>query len=337
MERITDFEGLEKYLQAKPNSTKVIISDENTTEHCLGGLIMGVDALLSAQIIEIPSGEQAKSLETYQSVIEALIEQGCDRNTTLIALGGGVVCDVVGFVAGTFKRGISSCYVPTTTLAMVDAAIGGKCGLDIGTVKNQIGLFYPAEVVCIEPELTDTLDERQIKNGAVEMLKTFLIADRELAIKMLGMPVSEAAKDPSLIRSCMAIKQEIVNQDMFDKGKRQLLNFGHTFGHAIESLAMQQGRDALHGEAVAQGIYHALSLSESLDKAERDLIADYLCNNYTIEPIKEDLPLLFNYMNADKKNTDNNYNFVLLDAIGKARHGCQFQADQLLAIFDKLD
>ena len=337
MERITDFEGLEKYLQAKPNSTKVIISDENTTEHCLGGLIMGVDALLSAQIIEIPSGEQAKSLETYQSVIEALIEQGCDRNTTLIALGGGVVCDVVGFVAGTFKRGISSCYVPTTTLAMVDAAIGGKCGLDIGTVKNQIGLFYPAEVVCIEPELTDTLDERQIKNGAVEMLKTFLIADRELAIKMLGMPVSEAAKDPSLIRSCMAIKQEIVKQDMFDKGKRQLLNFGHTFGHAIESLAMQQGRDALHGEAVAQGIYHALSLSESLDKAERDLIADYLCNNYTIEPIKEDLPLLFNYMNADKKNTDNNYNFVLLDAIGKARHSCQFQADQLLAIFDKLD
>lgn len=337
MERITDFEGLEKYLQAKPNSTKVIISDENTTEHCLGGLIMGVDALLSAQIIEIPSGEQAKSLETYQSVIEALIEQGCDRNTTLIALGGGVVCDVVGFVAGTFKRGISSCYVPTTTLAMVDAAIGGKCGLDIGTVKNQIGLFYPAEVVCIEPEFTDTLDERQIKNGAVEMLKTFLIADRELAIKMLGMPVSEAAKDPSLIRSCMAIKQEIVKQDMFDKGKRQLLNFGHTFGHAIESLAMQQGRDTLHGEAVAQGICHVLSLSESLDKAERDLIADYLCNNYTIEPIKEDLPLLFNYMNADKKNTDNNYNFVLLDAIGKARHGCQFQADQLLAIFDKLD
>ena len=337
MERITDFEGLEKYLQAKPNSTKVIISDENTTEHCLGGLIMGVDALLSAQIIEIPSGEQAKSLETYQSVIEALIEQGCDRNTTLIALGGGVVCDVAGFVAGTFKRGISSCYVPTTTLAMVDAAIGGKCGLDIGTVKNQIGLFYPAEVVCIEPELTDTLDERQIKNGAVEMLKTFLIADRELAIKMLGMPVSEAAKDPSLIRSCMAIKQEIVKQDMFDKGKRQLLNFGHTFGHAIESLAMQQGRDTLHGEAVAQGICHVLSLSESLDKAERDLIADYLCNNYTIEPIKEDLPLLFNYMNADKKNTDNNYNFVLLDAIGKARHGCQFQADQLLAIFDKLN
>lgn len=337
MERITDFEGLEKYLQAKPNSTKVIISDENTTEHCLGGLIMGVDALLSAQIIEIPSGEQAKSLETYQSVIEALIEQGCDRNTTLIALGGGVVCDVVGFVAGTFKRGISSCYVPTTTLAMVDAAIGGKCGLDIGTVKNQIGLFYPAEVVCIEPEFTDTLDERQIKNGAVEMLKTFLIADRELAIKMLGMPVSEAAKDPSLIRSCMAIKQEIVKQDMFDKGKRQLLNFGHTFGHAIESLAMQQGRDTLHGEAVAQGICHVLSLSESLDKAERDLIADYLCNNYTIEPIKEDLPLLFNYMNADKKNTDNNYNFVLLDAIGRARHGCQFQADQLLAIFDKLD
>ena len=337
MERITDFEGLEKYLQAKPNSTKVIISDENTTEHCLGGLIMGVDALLSAQIIEIPSGEQAKSLETYQSVIEALIEQGCDRNTTLIALGGGVVCDVAGFVAGTFKRGISSCYVPTTTLAMVDAAIGGKCGLDIGTVKNQIGLFYPAEVVCIEPEFTDTLDERQIKNGAVEMLKTFLIADRELAIKMLGMPVSEAAKDPSLIRSCMAIKQEIVKQDMFDKGKRQLLNFGHTFGHAIESLAMQQGRDTLHGEAVAQGICHVLSLSESLDKAERDLIADYLCNNYTIEPIKEDLPLLFNYMNADKKNTDNKYNFVLLDAIGKARHGCQFQADQLLAIFDKLD
>ena len=337
MERITDFEGLEKYLQAKPNSTKVIISYENTTEYCLGGLIMGVDALLSAQIIEIPSGEQAKSLETYQSVIEALIEQGCDRNTTLIALGGGVVCDVVGFVAGTFKRGISSCYVPTTTLAMVDAAIGGKCGLDIGTVKNQIGLFYPAEVVCIEPEFTDTLDERQIKNGAVEMLKTFLIADRELAIKMLGMPVSEAAKDPSLIRSCMAIKQEIVKQDMFDKGKRQLLNFGHTFGHAIESLAMQQGRDTLHGEAVAQGICHVLSLSESLDKAERDLIADYLCNNYTIEPIKEDLPLLFNYMNADKKNTDNKYNFVLLDAIGKARHGCQFQADQLLAIFDKLN
>ena len=159
MERIASLEYLNKQLSKSPHRHKVIISDSNTTEYCLTHLIYSVEELSNAQIIEIEAGESSKNLETYASVIEALLEQGADRNTFIIALGGGVVCDLANFVASTYKRGVSCILIPTTTLAMVDAAIGGKCGLDIGNVKNQIGTFNKAETICIDTTFLETLEE----------------------------------------------------------------------------------------------------------------------------------------------------------------------------------
>lgn len=157
MERIASLGLLEKHLAQNPRLQCIIIADGNTLEHCLPNLIYNVGSLSEAQIIELEPGENSKDLGTYQSIIEALMEQGADRDTKLIALGGGVVCDIANFVAGTFKRGIGTYLIPTTTLAMVDAAIGGKCGLNVRNVKNQIGLFHEAELVCIDNEFLKTL------------------------------------------------------------------------------------------------------------------------------------------------------------------------------------
>lgn len=335
MERIATLGLLDKTLSQAPQRHKVIITDSNTTDCCLAHLIYNVEALSEAQIIEIEAGESSKNLETYASVIEALLEQGADKATMIIALGGGVVCDLANFVGSTFKRGVSTILIPTTTLAMVDAAIGGKCGLDIGNVKNQIGTFHQAEMICIDTSFLETLDERHIKAGAAEMLKTSLVADRALAEELLSLSPSEIGIRKDLIKRCIRLKQAVVRKDRFDKGERQILNFGHTIGHALESLAIEENRDLYHGEAVANGMYHTLNLSDTLCKYDRERIQKYIKENYPIEEISEKLPQLLNYMNADKKNTNDKYNFVLLESIGKASIGNSFNIEQIYAKFNR--
>lgn len=335
MERIATLGLLDKTLSQAPQRHKVIITDSNTTDCCLAHLIYNVEALSEAQIIEIEAGESSKNLETYASVVEALLEQGADKATMIIALGGGVVCDLANFVGSTFKRGVSTILIPTTTLAMVDAAIGGKCGLDIGNVKNQIGTFHQAEMICIDTSFLETLDERHIKAGATEMLKTSLVADRALAEELLSLSPSEIGIRKDLIKRCIRLKQAVVRKDRFDKGERQILNFGHTIGHALESLAMEENRDLYHGEAVANGMFYALELSNQLCQSEKEKIQNYLKNNYPIEDISNSLPQLINYMNADKKNTNDKYNFVLLESIGKASIGNSFNIEQIYAKFNR--
>lgn len=317
MERIASLGLLEKHLSQNPRLQCIIIADGNTLEHCLPNLIYNVGSLSEAQIIELEPGENSKDLGTYQSIIEALMEQGADRDTKLIALGGGVVCDIANFVAGTFKRGIGTYLIPTTTLAMVDAAIGGKCGLNVRNVKNQIGLFHEAELVCINNEFLKTLPARQIENGAVEMLKTALISDKALALAMMQTSPLKIGTDRRFIKQCIKIKQNIVKQDKFDRFERKLLNFGHTIGHAIESLALENGKDLLHGEAVASGMYYAATLSKDIGVDNRKLLQNYLSTYYEIEKISDAISELFDYMNNDKKNKNGHCNFVLLEDIGK--------------------
>ncbi len=331
-EKIASLSVLDKQLGKDPSRQKVILADSNTSELCLSHLISKVSALSNAQIIEVEAGEEAKTLETYASIIEALLEQGADRATQLVALGGGVVCDIAGFVGGTFKRGVDTFLVPTTTLAMVDAAIGGKCGLDIGSVKNQVGLFHRAALVCVDTAFLETLPERQLANGAVEMLKIALVADEEAADKMMNLSPVEIGRDKELIRRCIALKQAIVKQDRMDLAERRLLNFGHTLGHAIESMMLNKGEDILHGEAVANGIYHAASLSKNLSKKSAQRIRDYIARNYQILDLKDQLPLVFNYMNADKKNRGGNYRFVLLDSVGKGSFDNPISRKQIEAL-----
>lgn len=331
-EKVTTLSVLDKHLCQDPARQKVILADSNTSELCLSHLISEVSALSNAQIIEVEAGESAKTLETYASIVEALLEQGADRTTQLIALGGGVVCDIAGFVGGTFKRGVDTFLVPTTTLAMTDASIGGKCGLNIGSVKNQVGLFHRAQLVCVDTAFLETLPGRQLANGAVEMLKIALVADEDAAEEMLELSPAEIGRNKKLIRRCIRLKQSIVKQDRLDLAQRRLLNFGHTLGHAIESLMLDNGADILHGEAVANGIRLAVSLSKNLCPQSAERVRDYIARHYPVINLKDRLPLIFNYMNADKKNRNGNYRFVLLDAIGKGSFDVPVSREQIEAL-----
>jgi 3-dehydroquinate synthase len=331
MEKIINFEGLNRALRRKKQAEKIIILDSNTYDHCLATLIGEVESLCDAQIIEIEPGEENKTLETYTTVIQTLIEQGSDKNTQLIALGGGMITDLVSFVGATYKRGIDTYLVPTTLLAMIDATIGGKCAINFGEVKNQIGTFVKKATICVEPSLLETLSERQILNGVAEMLKIALVSDAELFEKMIKFTPQEIGNNQEFINKSISLKQEIVKKDPFDKNYRHILNFGHTIGHALESIAMKKGEDLLHGEAVASGMYYALDLCNNLPKETTNKIKQYIAQYYKIQTINH-LQELFNYMNSDKKTINNEYNFVLLEEIGKASIGNKISREQIEVI-----
>lgn len=331
MEKIIDFVGLNNILRRKKQSQKVIILDSNTYDNCLATLIGEVESLCDAQIIEIEPGDENKTLETYTSVVQTLIEQGNDKNTQLIALGGGMITDITSFIGATYKRGIDTYLVPTTLLSMVDATIGGKCGVNFGEVKNQIGCFLKKSIVCIEPTFLSTLSERQILSGVAEMLKIALVCDFELFEKMIQLSPLEIGQNKEYINKCIKLKQSVVKQDPFDKNYRHILNFGHSIGHALESIAMKKGEDLLHGEAVASGMYYTLGLCKNLSKETTNRIKEYIKQYYKIQPIN-DVQELFNYMNSDKKTINYEYNFVLLEEIGKASIENKIRREQIEVI-----
>lgn len=331
MEKIIDFVGLNNILRRKKQSQKVIILDSNTYDNCLATLITEVDSLCDAQIIEIEPGEENKTLETYTNIIQTLIEQASDVSTQLIALGGGMITDMASFIGATYKRGIDTYLVPTTLLAMIDATIGGKCAINFGEVKNQIGCFVKKSTICVEPIFLQTLPEIQILNGVAEMLKISLVCDSELFEKIIQSTPLEIGNSQKIIQHCIKLKQSVVKQDPFDKNYRHILNFGHTIGHALESIAMKKGQELLHGQAVASGIYYTLDLCNNLPKETTNKIKQYIAQYYTIQQI-DNVQELFNYMNSDKKTINNEYNFVLLEEIGKASIGNKISREQIETI-----
>lgn len=313
--------SLEKFLASKPNSKKFILLDQNTYTHCLPILIEEVEQLYGAEILEVESGEQTKSLTIVEQLCHAMIESSADRDSILISLGGGVITDLGGFVASVFKRGIQHIAIPTNLLGMIDASIGGKTAVNVGEIKNQIGTFNHNTLVFFHNEFLRSLDKRQILNGTSEMIKIALIKDELLWNKMSkSKPINEKGFNNKFIERCISLKEDIVNQDQNENNERKALNFGHTIGHAIESITLSQGGDILHGEAVASGMYYAIKLSEqklSFPNNKAKVIYNYLKRYYTIIDLKEDTNLLFNYLSADKKNINNEFCFVLLEDIGK--------------------
>ena len=229
-----------------------ILLDENTFQHCLPLLISSVEALQEAEFIEVPVGEECKSLEVAAQVWQTLLEGGADRQQVLVNLGGGAVCDLGGFVAAGYKRGIRHINIPTTLLGMVDAAIGGKTAIDFGGVKNSIGHFYPAVLTVIEPAFLDTLPEAELLNGQMEMVKTAAVTDPEIYNKIISLSTFHF----SLIKEVARLKARVVKADPYDHSVRKILNFGHTFGHAIEVY-----RNIPHGIAVGIGMQAAMYLS----------------------------------------------------------------------------
>uniref|UniRef100_UPI0040491B1F 3-dehydroquinate synthase n=1 Tax=Flavobacterium sp. TaxID=239 RepID=UPI0040491B1F len=317
------FEHLSKTIESESYSKVFILVDTNTSMHCLSHFLYELATEVSIEVIEIEAGEKNKNIETCVGVWDALTELGADRKSLLINLGGGVVTDMGGFVAATFKRGIDFINVPTTLLAMVDAAIGGKTGVDLGVLKNQIGVIKNPKAILIYDAFLQTLPQNQMRSGLAEMLKHGLIQDESYWNQLNHLADLNPENLLQLIYHSVQIKTKIVAEDPFEQGIRKALNFGHTIGHAIESyfLALDDSEPILHGEAVAAGMIIESYLSykiELIDLSTFESIKNAI--NQYFEPLPlnvENISAIIPYLMHDKKNINQQIKFVLLEKIGQ--------------------
>ena len=304
-----------------PHDKLFLLTDRHTHELCLP-MLAGISALRDAIEITIAPEDLHKNLDTLSAVWQALSSRGATRHSLLVNLGGGVVTDLGGFAAATFKRGIAYINLPTTLLAMVDAAVGGKTGINFNGLKNEIGAFYPAAAVLLETEFLRTLDRHNFFSGYAEMLKHGLISDipHWAALLTFDTDRPDYTQLKQLVGRSVQVKEDIVRQDPHEHNLRKALNLGHTIGHAFESLALAQGRPVLHGYAVAWGLVCELYLSHLKTGFPRDKMQQ------TIRFIKENYGAfafdchhydrLYELMTHDKKNTAGIVNFTLLREVG---------------------
>lgn len=314
------FSQLNQFMTEKSFSKIFILVDENTHEYCLPIFLGNLETDLAFEILEIEAGEEMKNIQTANQLWEILTEMQADRKALIINLGGGVITDMGGFVASTYKRGIQFINIPTTLLSMCDASIGGKTGIDLMHYKNMVGTFSFPEQIYIYPRFLDTLPAKELKSGFAEMLKHGLIADKRHWEDLIQLQHLDSVGIEPFIPQSMEIKQEVVNADFQEKNVRKTLNFGHTIGHAIESLSLASQSPILHGEAVALGMIcesHLSYLEGLISKEEADLIMGniqrYFCFIDLSEFKDEDI---FSLLLNDKKNTDAKINFSLLSGIG---------------------
>jgi len=303
-------------------SKVAILVDENTKRDCLHKL----PKIENALIIEIKSGEEYKNISTCNFIWEQLTINNFDRNSLLINLGGGVIGDMGGFCAATYKRGLDFIHIPTTLLAMVDASVGGKLGIDFKGFKNQIGLFNNPKAVLISPEFLETLAESELKSGFSEVVKHALISDNSLWVKLKNTPFTDFDWG-DIIDTNVQIKNKIVLADPFEKGERKKLNFGHTFGHAIESYYLEKGTPISHGEAVFMGMILETEISD-LPETEKNEIKNYILSNFAL-PYTPKKSNLHKFLINDKKNQDGKINFTLLNRIGNCSFDNLFSLDEL--------
>ncbi len=309
-------------LKEKNYSVVFILVDENTHEHCLPIFLPKLETNCTIEIIEVVSGEENKNIETCLGIWQTLSDFDGDRKSLLINVGGGVVTDMGGFVASTFKRGIDFINIPTTLLAMVDASVGGKTGVDLGVLKNQIGVINQPEVVIVDPSYLATLEKNQLISGFAEMLKHGLIKDAAYWNTLKnGVDFDNILAH---IYTSVSIKNEVVTIDPTEQGLRKILNFGHTLGHAIESYCLEntEKQTLLHGEAIAIGMvleaYLAYGIQE-LSKVELDEIKSVFAVFYKkMEFSTIDIDAIISLLKFDKKNSHGIVNFVLISKIGEA-------------------
>lgn len=305
----------------KPSSI-FILTDENTRKHCISVFIEKSEISNAYSILEIPAGEAFKTIESCVSLWNQLSELGADRASILINLGGGVVTDLGGFVAATFRRGISFINIPTSLLAMVDASVGGKNGVDLGVLKNQIGTIRSAECVIVDTEFLKTLPEQEIKSGMAEMFKHGLIASEDYWNRMQLFSVEKTDEAFELIWESISIKNDIVTKDPLEKNLRKSLNYGHTLGHAIESYCLENSNkpSLLHGEAIAIGMILATYISSEMlnfPTTKRDNITEVLLRYFIKRSFSEaDIKEIIALLAFDKKNSHGVIYFVLLEEIG---------------------
>ena len=292
-----------------------VLTDENVAQYWLPEVEHWLGCEQAEEIV-VGAGESHKTLQTAQEVWETLLENNADRNAILVNLGGGTITDLGGFVASCYQRGIRFVNVPTTLLAMVDAAIGGKNGVNLGGCKNQIGTFTEPLEVMINPICLSSLPERELLSGLAEMVKYGFIADDAL------LKVNETNYEQYILRAG-DLKRDIVDDDPTDMDQRKVLNFGHTLGHAIESFTMTTESPLTHGESVALGMWCALWLSIQQCGLHEEVLIDYepklrsLLAEAEVELHPEDIDAILSYLDHDKKNKDGHASFVLLKAVEK--------------------
>jgi 3-dehydroquinate synthase len=333
------YSSLNAYLKENIFSKIFIIVDENSNEYCLPILLPLIETETTIEIIELESGEENKTIETCVQVWNVLIELGADRKSLIINLGGGVITDLGGFVASTYKRGIPFINIPTTLLSMVDASVGGKNGIDLGGLKNQIGTITNPAMVIIDSNYIETLPQNQMRSGLAEMLKHGLIAKKSHWDKFKELSAVDFTEFDQLIHESVAIKNNIVMEDPTENGIRKALNFGHTLGHAIETYFLEnpEKTSLLHGEAIAAGM-----ILESYISLEQNLISENEFKEIknTLNKIFERIIIheneqenIIQLLIHDKKNEYGKVQFALLDGIGNIKINQTTENESIIRAF----
>jgi 3-dehydroquinate synthase len=318
-----DLHGLAQWLRSAAYSQYYVLADDNTQRYCWP-LLQEACADIALQLITIPEGEDHKNLATCEIIWSKLLDLQADRTSLIINLGGGVVGDMGGFAASTFKRGIDFIQVPTTVLSQVDASIGGKLGVDFKYGKNLIGLFRNPRRVHLSASFHRTLSDRQYLNGFAEIFKHAIIGSGELWDRYRNTANLRELDQLALLKDALLIKKEIVDLDPFEHGMRKALNFGHTIGHALEAWSIEHSKDPmLHGEAIAAGMLMESFLSVEKSGLPGTILQEIiavLTRHYPLRTIPAGIePLLWQYMQYDKKNEKGHVLAVLIENIGKPR------------------
>jgi 3-dehydroquinate synthase len=315
------YQSLNDYLREEFNSKIFVLVDNNTRKHCLPVLRGEIDSQHVFEVLEVDAGEKHKNLETCSSIWEQLSRLGADRKSLIINLGGGVITDMGGFAASCFKRGVRFINIPTTLLSMVDASVGAKTGIDLGSLKNQIGLFSDPEMVLIDPNYLNTVSEREMRSGLAEIIKYGYTFDKTLWEDIRTFESIDLTRILPLIHKSVEIKNRVVLNDLHESGLRKTLNFGHTAGHAIESYFLDSDLKSslTHGEAIAAGMIIELYYSSKvcgLPIRWAEELKGFVRNFYDAIDIQpEDFDPIMELMTYDKKNVSGIINFVLLESI----------------------
>ncbi|HEY0652198.1 MAG TPA: 3-dehydroquinate synthase [Chryseosolibacter sp.] len=311
--------SLKEFLQTKKYSRVTVLTDENTSKHCYPLL---ANAFPEHKIITIPSGEEHKTINTCSKIWDAMTSHALDRHSVLVILGGGVLGDMGGFCAATYKRGIDFILIPTTLLSQVDASIGGKLGVDFNHFKNHIGVFQTPALTVLHAGFLKTLSSREKRSGFAEIIKHCLISDKAMWDVLRSKSFENQDWD-TLIRHSVGFKEQVVTEDPKEKGLRKILNMGHTIGHAIETFLLNAGNKVLHGEAIAAGLIAESWLSKErgfISNDEFSQIAKYILSTFgKIEIPQQNDDAIASLTLQDKKNEGDKILSVLLDGVGKAR------------------
>jgi 3-dehydroquinate synthase len=331
------------FIQGKPDFKKLfhdkaysqvaVLIDPNTQLHCYAKV---KDSLPEHETLQVPAGEEHKNLDTCKLIWEKLTELNFDRHSLLLILGGGVLGDMGGFCAATFKRGIDFMIMPTTLLAQVDASVGGKVGIDFMHFKNHIGVFCEPKATIIDTSFLKTLPERELRSGFAEVVKHCLISDHAMwqTIRTKRLHEQEWEK---LVQHSVNFKKSVTNQDPKEKGLRKTLNFGHTIGHALESYFLAEGNRIFHGEAIAMGMVmetFIASEKKMIDKKELDEITAYLIQIFEKQEMPWGDSALIELTKQDKKNKGNEILMALPEGIGKAKWDIAVSEEELEKSFD---